>query len=550
MIDLKKTIALLSNITVDFIVPKLHEKYNIYIPEGFDTWVQEVLDPEAELYTQALDAVVVILDGTESRSWKNMDEGMDRINLWKDALNVLVSKVSVPIFITSICFRCNRIRTFTEYNNRYTLEYSWCQFINDLMSNTNNVYLFDLADTIAEIGIRQFYSDKFWYLSNMPYSKEGLDCLLFEIERLLNTLFSERRKIIVLDLDNTLWGGVIGEDGLEGIELSNHKEGQRYYDFQRQLFEMKKRGLLLGLNSKNNYDDAMIAIQNHPYMILRDDDFAVKRINWNDKTDNMLEMIQEVNLSESSFIFIDDNPVERELIKMVCPDVLVPDFPLDTTELLQFGESIWLDYCRPLRTVEEDLLKTKMYQNQTIRKQLLNRVLNINDYYTQLQMELDIHRMKEYEINRVVQLLNKTNQFNLTTKRYTRTDILQFFASQSKEIYVVYCSDKYGESGLIGVIILELFEASAFIDTFVLSCRVMNRRIEDAFINEIVNRCKGRIILAEYIPTKKNTVVKELYDRLGFELIDTIDGHKMYKLDTNTYEIHIIDTFKEISFSD
>ena len=344
MADTKKKVALLSNVTVDLVVAKLRKKYDFYLPEGFDTWVQEVINPASGLYTESLDAVVVLLDGTEARSWKNVEEGNERVTLWKQALTALVKYItSIPVFVSTIDIRENQIKSLSERKFALELNHEWYQYVQNLIETQGNVYILDIANTIAEIGRKQFYSNKMWYMSSMPYSRDGIAAVSAELDRVLGSAFVSRKKIIALDLDNTLWGGVIGEDGVEGIELSDHKEGQRYYDFQRQLLEMKNRGIVLAVNSKNNVEDAENAIQNHPAMLLRDDDFVSRKINWENKASNIKAMEGELNLTEGGFIFIDDNPVERETVKGVCSDVLVPDFPADTAELLSFAESIWAD---------------------------------------------------------------------------------------------------------------------------------------------------------------------------------------------------------------
>ena len=546
----KKRVALLSNVTVDLIAGKLRRKYDFYIPEGFDTWVQETINPAAGLYSEKFDAVIVLLDGTEARSWKTVNEGAERVGLWKQALTALVSNIStIPIFVSTIDFRENRIRSLSERSVKYELEYDWYQYVQGLVESKNNVYLFDLADTIAEVGRKQFYSNKMWYMSSMPYSRDGLNAVSNEIDRVLGVAFTTRKKIIALDLDNTLWGGVIGEDGVDGIELSDHKEGQRYYDFQRQLLEMKNRGIVLGIVSKNNEEDAETAIRNHPAMLLRDDEFVSRKINWENKALNLKAMEGELNLTEGGFIFVDDNPVERETVKGECPDMLVPDFPEDTTELLSFAEDIWFDYCRPLRVLGEDLKKTQMYQNEAKRKLEMESSLNLDDYIAKLEMVADIHRMRDTELERVVQLINKTNQFNVTTKRYTQAEVEEIAADPNNAIYVVYSSDKYGDSGLISVIILIGSEVDVRIDTFLMSCRVMGRKLEDVILNELAAKYQRKMI-GEFIPTAKNAPVRELFDRLGFSPVSDDNGHKVYELDGTGYEKKEFGSYREIRFED
>ncbi len=551
MADSKKKIALLSNITVDLIAAKLRRKYDFYLPEGFDTWVQEVINPASGLYNENIDSIIVLLDGTEVRSWKSIEDGESRLDLWENALDVLVKSFkSVPIFISTIDIRENRIKSLAERTYRYYFENNWYQYIQELTENNDNVFVFDTADIIAEIGRKHFYSNKMWYMSSMPYSREGLEVVCNSIDNILESVFSPRKKIIVLDLDNTLWGGVIGEDGLEGIELSDHKEGQRFYDFQRQLLEMKNRGILLAINSKNNLDDAEEAINNHKAMLLHDDDFVCRKINWDNKSSNIKAMESELNLTEGGFIFIDDNPIEREIVGGECPEVIIPEFPEDTTELISFAENIWNKYCRPLRVLGEDLKKTEMYKNEAQRKQARSQSIDIDDYIAKLEIEVDIHRMRENELNRVVQLINKTNQFNVTTKRYTKAEVEEINNNTENRIYVVYSSDKYGDSGLISIIILKCQESEVYIDTFLMSCRVMGRKLEDVIINEILSRLSGKIN-AEYIPTAKNAPVSALYDKLGFTLLNESEaGTKKYEMNLNDFNKKKFDNYKSIVFED
>lgn len=545
----KRIIALLSNITVDLVVGRLREKYNFYIPNGFDTWIQEVIYPASEIYSIRFDAIIVLLDGTEARSWRNADEGKDRITIWKQTVNMLVNLFEgTPIFVSTIDIRENRIISYAERRMKYEWENEWYQFIQAIAEEKSYVYVLDIVELITEIGRKRFYSNKMWYMSSMPYSREGLIAISNEIERALTAVFIVRKKIIVLDLDNTLWGGVIGEDGVDGIELSAHKEGQRYYDFQRQLLEMKNRGIVLAINSKNNLADVETVINRHPSMLLRDGDFVSKKINWNNKAVNIKSIESELNLTEDGFIFIDDNPMERETVKNECPGVLVLDIPIDTTELIRFAENIWYDYCKPLRILSEDKVKTLMYQIEENRKREMAQSLNLDDYIKRLEMMIDMHKVRHNEIERVFQLINKTNQFNLTTKRYTYADLMSIINDPYSNIYVVCNSDKYGDNGLVSVIILKSSHNEMKIDTFLMSCRVMGRKIENVIINEIAGNSNGKKLIGEFIPTAKNTPVKDLYEELGFSLISNNNGHKIYEYDTACYEKKYFDYCKYIGF--
>ena len=546
----KKKLAILSNVMTSLIGQKLRREYEIYIPEGFDTWVQEIINPASGLYLENPDAIVVLLDGTEARSWTSVKEGEEKLSLWKQAVHMLAEKIDqVPVFISTIDIRENRIKAVSERKYAMEMAEKWYQFVQQVSEKNTNIYVLDLAERIYDMGRNQFYSEKMWYMSSMPYSKEGLQAVAEEIKAVLDSAFKTRKKIIALDLDNTLWGGVIGEDGLEGIELSDHKEGQRFYDFQRQFLEMKNRGIVLAVTSKNNEEDVMEVFEKHPSMLLKEKDFVSLKINWNNKAANIKEISKELNLTEGSFIFVDDNPIERETVIGECAEVSVPDFPGDSTMLQSFAEQIYKRYCRPLRIVGEDLKKTEMYQTEAKRKQDSVASLNLDDYISRLEMEADIHRMLPEELERTAQLTNKTNQFNLTTKRYTAAEISAIEKEEGSAIYTVHSRDKYGDNGLISVLILKSSGNIIKIDTFLMSCRVMGRKLEDVIINELAAFYKDKAdkLQGEYIPTAKNSPVKDLYERLGFALLNESD-HKQYELDLKEYTKKEIGSYKEILF--
>lgn len=546
----KRKVAILSNVTVGIIGQKLRNEFDIYIPNGFDTWIQEIMDRGSGFYEFHPEMVIVILDGTEARNWEKVDAD-EKIKTWKQGIEILAYELTnVPVFISTIDIRENRIKSFAERKYGIELQNVWYQFVQGLSENQENVYIFDLAEQIADIGRRRFYSDKMWYMGSMPYSREGIQAICKEINNIYGTVFGNRKKIIVLDLDHTLWGGIVGEDGMEGLELSDHKEGERFYDFQKQLLEMKKRGILLAINSKNNPVDALKVIEQHPAMVLRNKDFVSQKINWNDKAGNIKEMEMELNLTEGSFLFIDDNPVEREIVRGECPEVEVPDFPEDTSLLREFAEELYFRFFRPLRVLREDKKKTEMYQTEMERKKEQRRSLNLDDYIEKLEIRLDIHVMRPKEQARVVQLVNKTNQFNLTAKRYSSAEIENIAQNNNYVVYVIYAKDKYGDSGLVGVVILLLGEERADIDTFLMSCRVMGRKIEDVVIDRIAAQLKGKVqkLRGVFRFTSKNAPVKDLYDRLGFERISDQDVLKVFELGIDSYVPKEFTIFQEIKF--
>lgn len=549
----KRKIAFLSNITTDLIAAKLRKTFDIYTPSGYDAWIPEVLNQNSQLYSERCDAVVLLLDGTECRSWKSYEASQERINLWKQAIGILLNNViDIPVFLSNIDVRYNRILSMSEVSFAINIENQWSNYIADEINNRNNAFLYDIKISITDMGRKRFYTDKMWYLGSMPYSRDGMVIICDGITQLVNRYYEPAKKIIVLDLDNTLWGGVIGEDGLAGIELSDHKEGQRYYDFQRQLLEMKKRGILLALNSKNNVEDAKKVFDKHPHSLLKWDDFVSKKVNWNNKAVNIKEMEIELGLTEGAFVFIDDNPVEREIVKGECPEVTVLDFPEDTTQLVTFAEYFYKEYFQQARVLAEDAQKTEMYLADEKRREEKQISLSLDEYIKKLEMEADIHEMTEVEIERVTQLCNKTNQFNVTTIRYTKKDIIAMSQDSSTHIFTVHTKDKYGEAGLVSVIILKVNENKGWIETFLMSCRVMGRKLENVIVNEILKYCSYygiETVSAEYIATEKNTPVKNLYTDLGFAVIAESEERAIYAVDLKKWKSNDRKIYKNIVFS-
>lgn len=547
----KKKIAILSNVTVDMVAAKLRKKYSVYIPDGFDMWITDVLNDESALYSNNIQAVIILLDGTEFRSLRSGEEFSQRVALWRNATEKLIEKITdIPIFVSTIDFRESAIRTYSE--RKYYIEWAdeWYQFVQSLAESKKNVYVMDILQRILNEGRNSFYSNKMWYMGSMPYSKNGIIAVVDEISKALSAVFESRKKIIALDLDNTLWGGVIGEDGINGVELSEHKEGARFYDFQLRLLEMQKRGILLAINSKNNCEDAMEAIENHPHMLLRKNSFVSEKINWNDKSSNIKEMETELNLTEGAFVFIDDNPVEREVVNGQRPDVLIPEFPVDTTDLVDMAEKLYINVFKSLSLTDEDKAKTQMYQTEAKRKAIQSSTLDLDDYIKVLEMRADIHLMCDEELERVHQLCNKTNQFNLTTKRYTQKEISDMLADVRYDIFTISSSDKFGDNGLVGVAICERKEKAVVIDTFLMSCRVMGRKLENVIISELVKYYKGQYntMIGLFVQTKKNIPVVKKYDELGFAVVSEDESGKTYSYDISKgYEK--VNSYSEIIFN-
>jgi FkbH-like protein len=355
-----------------------------------------------------------------------------------------------------------------------------------------------------------------------------------------NSILSNRKKCIVLDLDNTLWGGILGEDGIEGIKLGETYPGITYKTFQKQLLEAVKNGTILAICSKNNESDVWEVFEKHPDMILRKDNFVSWRINWIDKASNIREIAEELNIGPESFVFIDDNPVERELIKTMVPLVTVPDFPLQPYKLKEFFDNVYESYFQIYNLTSEDELKTEQYKSNALRIQTSKQFENIEDYIKSLNINIKTYKADNFSIPRIAQLTQKTNQFNLTTRRYSETDILTF-TNNGHFVYCASVSDKFGDNGLTIVAIFKSIDTiSVEVDSYLLSCRILGKNIEAVFLKFLLNKLYDagiQKVYATYIPSSKNVQTSEFFDKIGFSLISNNEEKKYYLEFSKKFEI-------------
>lgn len=535
-------IALLSNVTVDLLADDLRNDHDIYLSAGFDTWQQELILTNSGLYNFGPETIVLLLHANAyTEAWTAKDTGCQLIDEWIMAIRNLTTNLSsIPVFVSSIDVSNNNCRFGAEKRLDEFFENYLIEQIEQLHDNGSNVYILPVSELISDMGRKNFYSNKMWYFGSMPYSMKGISELGSLIKQYVSVTKGAKKKCIAVDLDNTLWGGVIGEDGVEGIQLSNNKEGARFKDTQRILKRMKDRGVMVAILSKNNVEDVE-PVFSHPDMILQHEDFVAEVINWEPKSANIRQLAIDLNIGLDAFVFLDDNPAEREQMKGVCPEVAVIDFPKDSSNLPDVVAKAYEQYFLALEVTGEDLKKTDMYRSEVQRKAVQSSAASIEDFLAKLEMTMDIHLMKDLEEKRVTQLTNKTNQFNLTTKRYSEDEIHTFATGDNSDIITVHMADKYGDQGLVSVMILKYEGEVAEIDTFLMSCRVMGRCAE----NEIMARVKEYLvdkgittIKASYIKTKKNAPVLELYEKLGFEITGSkisgtepeIGDYKEYKI--------------------
>ena len=341
-----------------------------------------------------------------------------------------------------------------------------------------------------------------------------------------------RKKCLVLDLDNTLWGGVLGEDGPEGILIGGDYPGKAFLYFQEAIAQLGREGIILTICSKNNEADVEEAWAKNPYIVLKADQIAARRINWQDKATNLRELAAELNIGLDSFVFVDDNPTERELIRQMLPEVAVPDFPAQPYELPAFFKSLVDNYFAAYQLTSEDLKKTAQYKANAQRAGEQRKFANFDDYLRSLDIAIDIQAADAFNIPRIAQMSQKTNQFNLTTRRYTEADI-HALLDDGCSVWCFGVSDRFGDSGITGELIARISGAKADIDTLLLSCRILGKGIEEAFLFSLLNLLRSRgvsEVSATYIPTLKNGQTRDFFERMGFTCVEELpNGEKHYR---------------------
>ncbi len=384
-----------------------------------------------------------------------------------------------------------------------------------------NAYLVDMNLCLARLGFHQFYDQRYWHIGKAPYSRTAIREISLEIIKYIRPLIGKNKKCLVLDCDNVLWGGIIGEDGLSGIQLGKNYPGSFYYEFQQEVLNLYNRGIILGLCSKNNEEDVWEVFRKHPDMVLKEDHISTFQINWEDKITNLKRITQDLNISLDSLVFIDDSEFEINLVRMALPEVEVIHIPRSKVVESRYI----LASCGLFDTLalsEEDKKRGSLYKTEIKRKELLAQSIDMKTYFKSLEMKLDICFADEFTIPRIAQLTQKTNQFNLTTKRYSEADIKSLSNTNSSDVVYVKLEDRFGDSGIIGVCILKYSNKKALIDTFLLSCRVLGRGVEDAFLSNVLKLAKMREceeVIGEYYATLKNSQVSDFYVKQGFEKI-------------------------------
>lgn len=505
----------------------------------------QLMDPESETYAFQLDFVLLYEstnklyeefldeDNVEKRNFA--DRVMERITGFWDLVSQNTSAKILQCNFTEISDRA-----FGSYSCKTDMSFIFqIRKLNYLLQQAiaehSFVYPVDLLSLQLQMGSDKWYNPALYYDTKLACDINALPYFSKCVVDILKVVKGRVKKCVVLDLDNTLWGGVIGDDGIGGIEIGELGKGHAYADFQRWLKQLKERGILLAVCSKNDEDKAKEPFEKHEEMILKLLDISMFVANWNDKAANIRLIQESLNIGMDSIVFIDDNAFERNLVRELIPEITVPELPEDPADYLGFlqAENLF----ETISYSDEDRERTDQYQAEFKRKDMQGMAASLEDYLKGLKMTGGMKKFEPDKFARIAQLTQRSNQFNLRTVRYTEDDIKRI--SEDDKYITAYCTlkDKFGDYGLVSVLILEKgSDGEAFIDTWLMSCRVLKRGMEEFIINSLVGLVKKsgfERITGEYIPTAKNSMVSDIYPRMGFEPL----GNNQYSLEINDFNM-------------
>ena len=396
--------------------------------------------------------------------------------------------------------------------------------------------LLDVAHLAETVGLSDWHDATLWNMAKLPFASAFIPLYADHVCRVLAAMRGKSKKCLILDLDNTVWGGIVGDDGLEGIVIGQgDPTGEAHLHVQRTALRLRERGIVLAVSSKNTDDIARKPFQQHPEMLLREQHIAVFQANWNDKATNIQAIAEELSLGLDAMVFLDDNPVERNLVRRLLPQVAVPELPADPA--LYARTLLAAGYFEAVAFSGEDRKRAELYQDNARRVALQKQAGDVDAYLVSLDMRLTLQPFDDTGRARIAQLINKSNQFNLTTRRYTEAEVAALQRDRSAFTLQARLADALGDNGMISVLICRRVDDSWDIDTWLMSCRVLGRKVEAAVLSGLVTEARARGVrrlLGTYLPTDKNKLVEDHYAKLGFDLLEQrADGSTRWELDVS-----------------
>ena len=399
-----------------------------------------------------------------------------------------------------------------------------------------NFYINDIHYLSAYLGLAAWHDANDWHRYKYAMSVNFLPDVAANVCAIIKSVYGKNKKFIACDLDNTMWGGIVGDDGVSGIEIGTETyEGQAYLEFQQYLLELKKMGIVLTVNSKNDEANALEGL-NHPSGAVKAGDFAVIKANWENKNQNIVDIANELQLGIDSAVFLDDNPTERAIVAETVPGVAVPEIGTVGDYIKVIDRNA---YFEPAEISADDIQRSEMYRKNAQRKKLQLEFADYGEFLQSLNMKAEIAAFKELYLPRIAQLTNKSNQFNLTTRRYTLAEIESIYREPNALCLYGRLEDKFGDHGVVAISIGHLENESMFIDLWLMSCRVLKRDMEKAMMDAFVekaSRMGAKEIIGTYLPTAKNGMVKNFYGEQGFSLLEENESGSKWILDVNNYK--------------
>ncbi|MEO7215963.1 HAD-IIIC family phosphatase [Mucilaginibacter sp.] len=504
--------------------------YNLQLWEAdFNQIERQVADPSSELHEYGAEVIIIFQSAHKLLGKYNKFKAnhtafaADELNGIKALYDTLAS---VDPKVKLIYYNYTEIddNVFGNYANKVTSSFLFqLRKLNVLLmehaADVPNFHICDISSVQNLVGKAAFFQPSVYINSEMILSIEVLAPIAYKTLGIISALQGKFNKCVILDLDNTTWGGIIGDDGIENIQIGALGIGKAFSEFQYWVKKLKNRGIIVAVCSKNTESVAMEPFQNHPDMVLKMEDIAVFVANWENKVDNIRKIQGILNIGFDSMVFLDDNPFERNMVRENIPQLTVPELPEDPAEYLEYLYT--LNLFETVSFTEDDAARTKQYQVEAQRVTLFEKFTNEDDFLQNLDMVSVVEPFTKFNTPRVAQLSQRSNQFNLRTVRYTEADLETLAASPDHFTFSFTLEDKFGNNGLICVLILQQQSAEAlFIDTWLMSCRVLKRGMENFTLNTIANfaQQKGyKYLKGEYLATPKNGMVADHYSKLGFE---------------------------------
>lgn len=544
-------IGICGNIDLNRFAGELDKKFPDYElivgdPERFS---DELMTPvkslcDVDFCIVAVDWHLLAIDSYNYSWTDNFDAAVESFNKQSDTVRKYIeayrAKSSSKIFLFSPLSdntSSNGFLTRLLQNSSFDLSAAHQKSFNNLCASITDLFPVDIDLISNRIG-KEYISDV--YSDQLSMSELFLKAISDHICKMIVQFQKYPLKCLVLDLDNTLWGGIIGESGIDSIQLDNKGPGAAYKYFQYEILKLYKQGVILAICSKNNTCDALEVIEQHPHMVIRPPMISCFRINWDDKPKSMVSIATELNIGLDSIMFIDDNPVERALMKNVLPQVEVlelPEHPALYAEVLKECSRFW-----PVQLTKEDIDKNKYFSLDRIRKYSEKLSGNIENFLRTSEIILKFKKADKTSIERITQLFNKTNQFNLTTTRYSQTQLELLLSDQNNHLFCMEMTDRFGDYGIIAAALLK----ANSIDSFVLSCRAFGKQAEKAFLVCILQCLKDmgeKEIFGYYVPSLKNSMTKNFYEESMFELVESKMNNDKWKLDLSAIRIKMPDWF-------